>query len=87
MSTAERHSVAVSTKGEVTLPEAMLQELGWKAGIRLEAERTPEGVLLKPERVFAETRTEDVFGILACQGPPKTLEEMEAGILAEAKRR
>ena len=57
------------------------------AGTRLVVENTPEGVLLKPARVFAETRPEDVFGCLACDGPPKTLAEMEAGILAEAKRR
>ena len=50
-------------------------------------ENTPEGVLLKPEPVFAETRLEDVFGCLAYRGTPKTLEEMEAGVLAEAKRR
>ena len=50
-------------------------------------ESTPEGVLLKPARVFAETRPDDVFGRLACDGPPRSLEEMEAGVLAEARRR
>jgi len=47
----------------------------------------PEGVLLKSEPVFAETRLEEVFGCLAYRGTPKTLEEMDAGVLAEAKRR
>jgi hypothetical protein len=28
-----------------------------------------------------------VFGVLAYKGTPKTLEEMDAGVLAEARRR
>ena len=54
---------------------------------RLVVENRPEGVLLKPARVFAETRSDDVFERLACDGPPRSLEEMEAGVLAEARRR
>src|SRR5437764_1152952 len=33
------------------------------------------------------TRYEDVYGILKYSGPPKTLEEMDAAITAEVKRR
>ena len=32
-------------------------------------------------------RPEDVFGMLSHAGPAKTLEEMEEGVLAEARRR
>ncbi len=39
------------------------------------------------DRVFAETKPEDVFGCLPHCGPPKTLTEMDAGVLAEARRR
>lgn len=87
MSAPERLTTTVSTKGQVILPKAIRQARRWEAGTRLTVENTPEGVLLKPEPVFAETRLEEVFGCLAYQGTPKTLEEMEAGILAEAKRR
>jgi predicted RecB family nuclease len=38
-------------------------------------------------RDFEPARPEDVFGSLATAGRPKTLEEMDAGVLAEAKRR
>jgi len=38
-------------------------------------------------RVFPPTRPEDVRGSLPYNGQPKTLEEMDAGVLAEAKRR
>lgn len=87
MPTAEQLTTTVSTKGQVILPKAIRRALRWEAGTRLTVENTPEGVLLKPEPVFAETRLEEVFGCLAYQGTPKTLEEMEAGVLAEAKRR
>ena len=87
MSALERLTTTVSTKGQVILPKAIRQARRWEAGTRLTVENTPEGVLLKPEPVFAETRLEEVFGCLAYQGTPKTLEEMEAGVLAEAKRR
>ena len=87
MSMTERLTTTVSTKGQVILPKAIRQTLRWEAGTRLVVENTPEGVLLKPAPVFAETRGEDVFGCLAWDGAPKTLEEMEAGVLAEARRR
>jgi hypothetical protein len=53
----------------------------------LVVEDTPDGVLLKPAPVFAPTRPEDVAGMLAYRGPPKTLEAMDAALTAELKRR
>ena len=47
----------------------------------------PLGLSVKPESVFAETLPEDVFGSVSWDGPPVSLEDMEAGILQEAKRR
>ena len=87
MPTTERLTTTVSTKGQVILPKAIRQTLRWEAGTRLVVESSPEGVLLKPAPVFAETRGEDVFGCLAHDGAPRTLTEMEVGIVAEAKRR
>lgn len=77
----------VSTKGQVILPKAIRQRRDWDAGTRLVVEETPDGVLLKPAPAFAPTRPEDVFGMLPHRGKPKSLEEMEAGVLAEARRR
>ncbi|MBW4093375.1 MAG: AbrB/MazE/SpoVT family DNA-binding domain-containing protein [Proteobacteria bacterium] len=78
----------VSTKGQVILPKAIRDHLQWDAGTRLVVEQTPDGVLLKPMTTpFAPTRPEDVFGRLACQGRSKSIEQMNAGIAAEAKRR
>lgn len=87
MSVPQRLTTTVSTKGQVILPKAIRQALHWEAGTRLVVENTPDGVLLKPAPVFAETRPEEVFGRLARDGAPKSLAEMEAGVLAEAQRR
>ena len=57
------------------------------SGTRLTVEETADGVLLKPAPVFAPTVAETVFGSLHYRGKPKTLDEMQAGIAAEARRR
>lgn len=87
MAGAGKLTTTVSTKGQVILPKSIRQRREWDAGTRLLVEDTPDGVLLKPAPAFAETRPQEVFGSLAYRGKPKTLEEMAAGVLAEARRR
>ena len=77
----------VSARGRVSLPDPVRRARCWEPGTRLVVENTPEGVLLKPAPAFPETRPEDVFGSVARNGPPLSLEDMEAGVLEEAKRR
>ena len=36
---------------------------------------------------FAPTRPSDVYGSLPFSGPPKSVEEMDAGVASEARRR
>lgn len=81
-------TTTLSTKGQVILPKEIRDQLQWDAGTRLSVEHTADGVLLKPlTAAFARTRPEDVFGCLPHKGEPKSVEEMEAGIATEAKRR
>ncbi|GEO15784.1 AbrB/MazE/SpoVT family DNA-binding domain-containing protein [Microvirga aerophila] len=82
-----RLTTKVSTKGQVILPKAIRQQRRWDPGTHLTVEDTPEGVLLKAAPLFAPTQPEHVFGSLPSNGPPKTLDEMDASIIAEAKRR
>lgn len=77
----------VSTKGQVILPKAIRDQRRWGPGTMLEVELTDQGVLLKVVPAFPPTRSEDVFGMLRYEGPPKTIEDMNAAILREAKRR
>ncbi len=87
MAATEKLTITVSTKGQVILPSAIRQRREWSAGTRLTVEETADGVLLKPAPAFAETRPEDVFGALAYKRKPKSIAEMDAGVLAEARRR
>jgi AbrB family looped-hinge helix DNA binding protein len=87
MGSSSRLTTTVSTKGQVILPKSIREQRHWDAGTRLIVENTEDGVLLRAASVFAPTRTEDVFASLPYQGTAKTLNEMEAGIAAEAKRR
>lgn len=87
MSAAAKLTTTVSTKGQIILPKALRQRREWQAGTRLVVEETPEGVFLRPAPDFAETRPEDVFASLPHKGKPKTIEEMDAGVFAEARRR
>jgi AbrB family looped-hinge helix DNA binding protein len=87
MAAVETPMTTVSTKGQVILPKAIRQRRRWEPGTRLIVEETSEGVLLKAAPAFAPTRPEDVAGMLAYRGPPKTLEKMDAAITAEITRR
>lgn len=86
MSQPEKLTTTVSTKGQVILPKAIRQHWDWGAGTRLTVEETAEGVLLKRMPTFTPTRSDDVFGMLPSGGTPKTLEDMDNAILAEARR-
>ncbi len=86
MAHPEKLTTTVSTKGQVILPSAIRQRREWRAGTRLVVEDTAEGVLLKSAPAFAQTRPKDVFASLPYSGKPKTLEEMDAAVLDEAKR-
>ncbi|MCG2842501.1 AbrB/MazE/SpoVT family DNA-binding domain-containing protein [Sandaracinobacter sp. RS1-74] len=83
----DRLTTIVSTKGQVILPKAIRDQRHWSAGTRLSVEDTPDGVLLKPVPIFAPATIDAVFGSLAYAGKAKTIEEMDAAVVAEAKRR
>lgn len=87
MPRAESVVTTVSTKGQVILPKSIRQRREWDAGTRLIVEETDDGVILKRAPTFAATRPEEVFGLLPHRGDPKSLEEMETAVLAEARRR
>lgn len=87
MASAQKLTVTLSTKGQLILPKSIRQRLRWNAGTRLVVEDTAEGVVLKAAPIFDQASPEEVFGSLKVSGPPKTLEQMDAGVLAEARRR
>lgn len=86
-SPAKRPTTVLSTKGQVILPKAVREQHRWAPGTRLEIEDTAEGIILRPAPLFPPTTVAEVAGCLRYDGPPKSLEEMDAAITAEAKRR
>ena len=87
MARSESLTTVVSTKGQVILPKAVRQQRRWNAGTRLIVEDTDEGVLLKAVPLFPATDIATVSGSLRVSGAAKTLAEMDAAVLAEARRR
>lgn len=87
MAKREPPTTTVSKKGQVTLPKATRQALRLDPCTQLIVENTSDGVTLTPVPSFAATDPKDVFGCLAYDGPAKTLEDMDAAVLAEARRR
>ena len=77
----------LSSKGQVVLPNAIRKAKAWRPGQELSVESTPEGVLLKPLKSFAPTRLEEVVGCVGYVGPRKSIEEMDAAIASEARKR
>lgn len=87
MPPANKPTTVLSTKGQVILPKAVRDEKNWAPGAKLVVETTPEGVLLRPERVFPPTKFEEVRGCLARKGKSMTPDQIDAALRAAAKRR
>lgn len=87
MAEAAKLTTTVSTKGQVILPKAIRDQRRWQPGTRLVVQETPEGVLLTPASPFPATRMEDVYGMLKYEGPPVTIEDMDAAIADHIRSR
>lgn len=87
MGVQERITTVISTKGQVILPKAIRDQRQWPPGTRLTIEDTPDGVLLRPVAIFPSTRIDAVFGCLRRDGIALSIEDMDAAIDQEAKRR
>ncbi len=77
----------LSSKGQVVLPRAIRAAKAWAPGQALAVVSTAEGVLLTPLKAFKRSRMEDVVGCLRYKGRAKTIEEMDAAVAAEARKR
>ena len=87
MPAAIRLTTTLSTKGQLILPKAVRDHRGWGPGSKLEVEETADGVLLRRAPLFEPTDMDSVFGVLKTNRPPMSIEEMDAAVAAEARRR
>ena len=87
MGAMDKLTTRVSTKGQVILPKAVRDHRRWSPGTRLLVEETEDGVLLRKAPLFAPATIDRAFGMLPWKGKPKSVEEMDEAVAAEARRR
>ncbi len=76
----------LTSKGQITLPKALRDELHLKSGNKIAFERNSDGsYVLRPKTVSVES----LKGFLKDKytGPPKTLEEIEDAIIHHGSRK
>lgn len=79
-------TTTLSTKGQLIVPKAIRDRHHWKAGTRLKLVDTPDGLLVRAEPAIETTKMDDIFGSLKWDGPPASIEDMNASVLREARR-
>ncbi len=78
----------LSSKGQIILPKPVRDAHGWEPGTDFTVEDVADGVILRPVRKKkGTTKLSDLAGCLKYDGPPKTIEEMDAAITAEIRAR
>ena len=77
----------ISSRGQVVLPKAVRDKRRWKAGTKLIVEDRPEGVLLKPVESGKKLTIDDWAWIVKYKGPALSVEDMDAAIEKEFRRR
>jgi AbrB family looped-hinge helix DNA binding protein len=77
----------LSSKGQIVLPKSIRDARAWRAGTEFTIEEKGNAIVLRPKSLFRPKRIEDVAGMLAYKGKPKTIEEMDAGIAKMVKER
>lgn len=76
----------LSSKGQIVIPRQIRQNHGWKPGISFTIIEKDNSLILEPVSTKTTTKLEDVIGSTGYSGKKKSLAQMEAGILEEAKR-
>lgn len=87
METPRKRTARISRRGQISVPKHMRETHHWTTGTDLVLEDRPEGILLRRESPFPPTDPNDVFGSLRSDGPAKSIDDMNDGVLAEARRR
>ena len=78
----------ISSKGQITVPKALRQKLGLRAGTRVEFELTVEGVLLRKGHRGPQRAVDRVMGILKREtSTDALLTEMRGPVPARWRKR
>ncbi len=71
----------LSSKGQIVIPLGIREHHQWHPGTEFSILDTAQGLLLVPFNPYQSTTPNDILGCIHYSGPPKTLKEMEQGIL------
>jgi AbrB family looped-hinge helix DNA binding protein len=77
----------VSSKGQVVLPQPIRTALGLVAGSELEVVVDGDQVILRRPSRFRRVTLEEAVGCAGYDGPPRSVEEMNAGLAAMLRER
>ena len=78
-------TATMSTKGQIVIPRALREQLGWAAGTKLQVEVQGTALVLRTTPAVEPTTVDDLLGCLPYDGPAKTIEEMDEGVAAGAR--
>ena len=76
----------LSSKGQIVIPRQIRQNHGWQAGRSFTIIDKDNTLILEPISTKTTTTLEDVIGCAGYRGKKKSLAQMDAGILEEAKK-
>ena len=76
----------LSSKGQIIIPLQIRQSHGWGAGVSFTIIDEGDELVLKPVTKKQSRKLEEVVGCARYTGPKKSLAEMDAGILEEARK-
>ena len=76
----------LSSKGQIVIPRQIRQSHGWQPGVAFTIFDDGESLILKPVVSRATVDIKDVIGCTGYVGEKKSLAEMDAGIIEEAKK-
>ncbi len=76
----------LSSKGQIVIPRQIRKNHGWQPGIAFTIIDKDDSVILQPVITKTTTKLEDVIGCAGYNGNKKSLAQMDAGIIEEAKR-
>jgi AbrB family looped-hinge helix DNA binding protein len=76
----------LSSKGQIIIPNKIRKSHKWKQGVTFTIIDEGNALILKPVSRRPKTTLEKVVGCAGYSGPMKSLEEMDAGIIEEARK-
>lgn len=76
----------LSTGGRVVIPKKLRVARRWKPGMEFVIETTKEGILLTPKPTNKIVTWDDIIGCAHYKGPRASIRQMDAGVIAEARR-